>query len=92
MNNTNHLISSDNKGYAALLFEQMMNNGSLPGKVFLMKSYFVMRKPAFCKGANSLQKLVHARYSFFFSAVKIENFIRKKWIILIFLLKIVGTR
>lgn len=33
MNNTNHLISSDNKGYAALLFEQEMNpKGSLPGK------------------------------------------------------------
>lgn len=32
MNNTNRLISSDNKGYAALLFEQMMNKGALPGK------------------------------------------------------------
>lgn len=33
MNNTNHLISSDNKGYAALLFEQDFNPpGTLPGK------------------------------------------------------------
>lgn len=33
MNNTNHLISSDNKGYAAILFEQEMNPaGTLPGK------------------------------------------------------------
>lgn len=32
MNNSNRLISSDNKGYASLLFEQMMNNGALPGK------------------------------------------------------------
>ena len=38
MNNTNHLISSDNKGYAAILFEQMMNNGSLPGKVFIISA------------------------------------------------------
>ena len=33
MNNTNHYISSDNKGYAELLFEQMMNGDALPGKV-----------------------------------------------------------
>lgn len=33
MNNTNQLISGDNKGYAALLFEQDFNHGSLPGKV-----------------------------------------------------------
>ena len=33
MNNTNRLISSDNKGYASILFEQMMNPGALPGKV-----------------------------------------------------------
>lgn len=33
MNNTNHLISSDNKGYAAILTEQEMNpEGTLPGK------------------------------------------------------------
>lgn len=33
MNNTNHLISSDNKGYAALLFEQEFNPpDTLPGK------------------------------------------------------------
>jgi neutral ceramidase len=32
MNNTNTLISGDNKGVASLLFEKFMNNGSLPGK------------------------------------------------------------
>lgn len=32
MNNTNRLISSDNKGYASILFERLMNPGALPGK------------------------------------------------------------
>ncbi|KAF8781378.1 Neutral ceramidase like protein [Argiope bruennichi] len=32
MNNTNYLISSDNKGYASVLFEQKMNGKSLIGK------------------------------------------------------------
>jgi len=32
MNNTNRLISGDNKGYASLLFEQDMNPGYLPGE------------------------------------------------------------
>lgn len=33
MNNSNHLISGDNKGYAALLFEEQFNPpGTLPGK------------------------------------------------------------
>lgn len=32
MNNTNQLISGDNKGYASLLFEEHMNKDSLPGK------------------------------------------------------------
>ncbi|XP_063819319.1 putative neutral ceramidase C [Pseudophryne corroboree] len=32
MPNTNHLISSDNMGYASYLFEQDMNKGSLPGE------------------------------------------------------------
>ncbi|XP_046405501.1 neutral ceramidase [Ischnura elegans] len=32
MNNTNTLISSDNVGYASLLFEEEMNLGELPGK------------------------------------------------------------
>ncbi|XP_062593743.1 uncharacterized protein LOC134255247 [Saccostrea cucullata] len=32
MNNTNHLISSDNKGLAAQMFEADMNNGAFPGK------------------------------------------------------------
>ena len=33
MNNTNRLISSDNKGYASLLLEQDFNGGTLLGKV-----------------------------------------------------------
>ncbi|XP_040294244.1 neutral ceramidase [Bufo bufo] len=32
MPNTNHLISSDNLGYASYLFEQAKNGGSLPGE------------------------------------------------------------
>ncbi|KAM6443048.1 putative neutral ceramidase C [Liasis olivaceus] len=32
MNNTNRLVSSDNTGYAAYLFEQEKNEGYLPGK------------------------------------------------------------
>lgn len=32
MNNTNTLISGDNKGYASFLFEQFMNKGKLPGR------------------------------------------------------------
>ncbi|RWS21386.1 neutral ceramidase-like protein, partial [Leptotrombidium deliense] len=32
MNNTNRLISGDNKGYASMRFEQEMNSGYLPGK------------------------------------------------------------
>lgn len=32
MNNTNHLISSDNMGYASVLFERMMNNNAMVGK------------------------------------------------------------
>lgn len=33
MNNTNRLVSSDNIGYASILFESIMNNDSLIGKV-----------------------------------------------------------
>ena len=33
MNNTNSLTSGDNKGYASQLFEEVMNPGSMPGKV-----------------------------------------------------------
>jgi hypothetical protein len=33
MNNTNTLVSSDNVGYASILFEQRMNPGQLIGKV-----------------------------------------------------------
>lgn len=37
MNNTNPLISGDNKGYASQLFEQKMNQGFLPGEVKIKK-------------------------------------------------------
>lgn len=33
MNNSNKLVSGDNKGYASLLFEQSINGGTLHGKV-----------------------------------------------------------
>ena len=33
MNNTNKLISSDNKGYASYLMESYQNPDSLPGEV-----------------------------------------------------------
>ncbi|KAI4503889.1 hypothetical protein M0802_001292 [Mischocyttarus mexicanus] len=32
MNNTNHLVSSDNVGYASILFEKMMNKDAMIGK------------------------------------------------------------
>ncbi|NXM73050.1 ASAH2 ceramidase, partial [Serilophus lunatus] len=32
MNNTNHLVNSDNMGYASYLFEQQKNKGMLPGE------------------------------------------------------------
>ncbi|NXS64159.1 ASAH2 ceramidase, partial [Brachypteracias leptosomus] len=32
MNNTNHLVNSDNMGYASYLFEQEKNKGMLPGQ------------------------------------------------------------
>lgn len=35
MKNTNHLVSSDNKGYAAQHFERTLNPGTLPGQVLL---------------------------------------------------------
>lgn len=33
MNNTNHLVSSDNVGYASILFENMMDSDAAIGKV-----------------------------------------------------------
>ncbi|RMC11800.1 hypothetical protein DUI87_11926 [Hirundo rustica rustica] len=33
MNNSNHLVNSDNVGYASYLFEQEKNKGTLPGEV-----------------------------------------------------------
>lgn len=33
MNNSNHLVNSDNVGYASYLFEQEKNKGMLPGEV-----------------------------------------------------------
>jgi neutral ceramidase len=41
MNNTNKLISGDNKGYASMLFEQDINGGTLHGKVF----YHLLKHP-----------------------------------------------
>lgn len=38
MNNTNLLISGDNKGYASMLFEQAINGGTLHGKVSRVES------------------------------------------------------
>lgn len=35
MNNTNRLVSSDNVGYASILFEKKMNKGSMVGKVII---------------------------------------------------------
>ncbi|PKU38839.1 neutral ceramidase [Limosa lapponica baueri] len=39
MNNTNHLVNSDNVGYASYLFEQEKNKGMLPGEVGLIPDY-----------------------------------------------------
>ena len=33
MNNTNHLVSSDNVGYASILFEKKINKDVMLGKV-----------------------------------------------------------
>ena len=44
MNNSNTLISSDNKGYASLLFEADYNKGQLPGKVFQKYFYKAFQK------------------------------------------------
>lgn len=37
MNNSNHLVNSDNVGYASYLFEQEKNKGMLPGEVGMAK-------------------------------------------------------
>lgn len=37
MNNSNHLVNSDNVGYASYLFEQEKNKGMLPGEVGMPK-------------------------------------------------------
>lgn len=39
MNNTNTLISGDNKGYASMLFEYKMNPSSRPGKGKFVASF-----------------------------------------------------
>jgi hypothetical protein len=41
MNNTNTLVSSDNVGYAAVLFEKNFNPGSLIGKVMALKDFLL---------------------------------------------------
>ena len=33
MKNFNHLVSSDNKGYAVIMMEKYLNPGAFPGKV-----------------------------------------------------------
>lgn len=33
MKNYNHMLSTDNKGYAALKFEELKNPGTFPGQV-----------------------------------------------------------
>lgn len=42
MNNTNRLISGDNKGYASYRFEREMNPDSLPGKVSFELALFLI--------------------------------------------------
>ena len=37
MNNTNHLVSSDNVGYASILFEKRVNKNEMVGKVIFTK-------------------------------------------------------
>lgn len=39
MNNTNELISGDNKGYASYYVEQIKNNRTLPGKVTFLAAF-----------------------------------------------------
>lgn len=39
MNNTNRLVSSDNVGYASILFEKMMNDNGTTGKVSCTNEY-----------------------------------------------------
>ena len=45
MNNSNHLISGDNKGYASMLMEHDKDPGSMPGKVS-------GREASFCTACN----------------------------------------
>ena len=47
MNNSNRLISGDNKGYAAYVFEKEMNPDALPGKVSEEFDYFCVKLIAF---------------------------------------------
>lgn len=42
MNNTNGLISGDNKGHASYLMEKCMNKGALPGQVSYKVHVFAM--------------------------------------------------
>ncbi|XP_022919563.1 neutral ceramidase [Onthophagus taurus] len=39
MNNTNHLITSDNVGYAALLMEKHLNNNAFPGEGKIVSAF-----------------------------------------------------
>jgi len=49
MNNTNMLVSSDNVGYAAILFEQRMNPGRLIGKVMALSVLSGFQTVLFCQ-------------------------------------------
>lgn len=41
MNNTNRLVSSDNVGFASVLWETKMNNNTFPGKVSNYHNYIL---------------------------------------------------
>ncbi|KAK2098624.1 Neutral ceramidase [Saguinus oedipus] len=54
MNNSNHLVNSDNVGYASYLLEQEKNKGYLPGQLHL-ESLSIIIYAAFRKGDSDLQ-------------------------------------
>uniref|UniRef100_A0A8B9M5S8 Neutral ceramidase n=1 Tax=Accipiter nisus TaxID=211598 RepID=A0A8B9M5S8_9AVES len=53
MNNTNHLVNSDNVGYASYLFEQEKNKGMLPGEVRVLPSHFRNAKMCMAMGPGN---------------------------------------
>lgn len=42
MNNTNCLVTTDNLGYASILFEERMNDGAMPGKVTYFSPHIII--------------------------------------------------